>query len=186
MHMPCTCHAHATCMLCTCLRQPQREPLLPRCRARPLEAADGPRARQAGEGACRLEVRPVPIGRTLELLRVARGVPRTCVRHGRGGGGQCAAAGYQSYGSRPMGTHSLCNTRRSTRSYTECTSCTQRGTTARPASSYGAAGYPCIPCASPTERSPRQSCRTRQSCSHQHLQSYRNDPDELARGTRWA
>ena len=95
-------------------------------------------------------------------------------------------AGYQSYGSRPMGTHSLCKTRRPTRSYTECTSCTQRGTTARPASSSGASGHPRRSCSSPTERSLGQSCRTRQSSSHQHLQSYRNDPDELARGTRWA
>ena len=85
MHTPCTRHAHAMHMLCTCLRQPQREPLLPRCRALPREAADWwRRARHAGKGACRLEVRPVPIGRALELLRVARGVPRTCVRHERG------------------------------------------------------------------------------------------------------
>ena len=68
-------------MLCTCLRQPQREPLLPRCPL-PREAHwHCRRARQASKGTCRLEVRPVFIGRALELLRVARGVPRTCVRH---------------------------------------------------------------------------------------------------------
>ena len=66
-------------MLCTCLRQPQREPLLPRC---PLpREAHWHSARQARKGTCRLEVRPVFIGRALELLHVARGVPRTCVRH---------------------------------------------------------------------------------------------------------
>lgn len=66
-------------MLCTCLRQPQREPLLSRC---PLpREAHWHGARQARKGTCRLEVRPVFIGRALELLRVARGVPRTCVRH---------------------------------------------------------------------------------------------------------